>query len=336
MTTHNYKVLKNYPIQFTVKSPRHWWQTVSTAYGEDTTVDVELVPFETLEHTFTNPLITFPRQTLLDGTILEEHTKILAESGREWTYGDGVTNINVIGTLTEDNGVYSGFAAGNCLQFPMSFNFLSGADWEMRAKVTTGTDLSTAQYILTEHGVSYSSGISLSGGHFIADIASANTSSGRKTLALSETATSVQPNTTYWVKLTYSNQKYTLYSSTDGVVWNEEGALSTTILPLSATWNIGSCEKNKYQYPFFGAIDLKECCFIYDGKIVWDYNNTKYYRGCLRSMMDVPNERTYNVDIVDGEVVLTTGNNQGLWGGQITIPAHDVVISYFPPVSPIE
>lgn len=141
MTTHNYKVLKNYPVQFTVKSPKHYWQTINTAYGEDTTMDVELVPFEGLEYTFNNPLVTFSRQTLLDGTILEEQTKILAESGKEWTYGDGT------------------------------------------------------------------------------------------------------------------------------------------------------------------------------------------YMGCLRSMMDVPNEKTYNVDIVDGEAVLTTGNNQGLWGGQITIPAHDVVIS---------
>ena len=335
MTTHNYKVFKNYPVQFTVKSPKHYWQTINTTYSEDTTVDVELVPFETLEHTFTNPLVTFNRQTLLDGTILEEQTKILAESGREWTYGDGNTNINVKGTLTEADGVYSGFAAGDCLQFPMGFDFKSGADWEMRAKVTTGTDLSTAQYILTENGVSYSSGISLRDGHFVADIASANTSSGRKTLTLSETATSVQPNTTYWVKLTYSNQNYKLYSSTDGIVWNEEGALSLNILPLSANWNIGSCEKSKYEFPFLGTIDLKGCYFIYDGKIVWDYNNTKYYMGCLRSMMDVPNERTYNVDIVDGEAVLTTGNNQGLWGGQITIPAHDVVISDLQAVLPV-
>ena len=330
MTTHNYKVLKDYPVQFTVKSPKHYWQTINTTYSEDTTVDVELVPFETLEHTFTNPLVTFNRQTLLDGTILEEQTKILAESGREWTYGDGTNTIQVVGTLTEVDGVYSGFAAGNYLQFPMDFYFLSGADWEMVAKVTTGDDITSTQVLFAENNVGYFASFRMEGGKFVATVSSAHSSSGSKPLSVTADATAVQPNTTYWVKFSYLNQNYKLESSTDGVTWKLEGSLSYTGLPMTWRWNIGSSEQNKYQFPFLGTIDLKGCYFIYDGKIVWDYNNTKYYMGCLRSIIDVSNEKTYNVDIVDDDVILTTGNNKGLWGGQITIPAHDVVISYFP------
>lgn len=331
MTTHNYKVLKNYPVQFTVKNPRCWWQTINTAYGEDATVDVELVPFETLEHTFTNPLVTFNRQTLLDGTILEEQTKILAESGKEWTYADGNTDITVIGTLTEDNGVYSGgYTSANHLLLPIEFAPASRS-WEIVTKVTRNstaygyfisfTDSASGRYGIEMHyGDNGGIGVGMSSNGSSWDI------------GLSTAAGVLNNGESRWVKVVFDGNKYTLYISADGVTYTEENSVVDSKLVRSCIY----CKLGYYSNTSFnGAIDLKETCIKINDKIVWDYNNTKYYMGCLRSMMDVPNERTYNVDIVDGEAVLTTGNNQGLWGGQITIPAHDVVISYFPPVAPI-
>lgn len=332
MTTHNYKVLKNYPIQFTVKSPRHYWQTINTAYGEDTTVDVEMLPFEGMEYTFNNPLITFSRQTLLDGTILEEHTKILAESGKEWVYADGTNTIQVIGTLTEDNGVYSGgYTSANHLLLPIEFSPAS-LSWEIVTKVTRNsttygyfisfTDSASGRYGLEMHygddGI-ISVGMSSNGSSW--------------DLGLSTAAGVLNNGESRWVKVVFDGNKYLLYTSADGITYTEEKSVVDSRRVRGCVY----CKIGYYlNTTFNGAIDLKETYIKINDKIVWDYNNTKYYMGCLRSMMDVPNEKTYNVDVVDGEVVLTTGDNQGLWGGQITIPAHDVVISYFPSVSPIE
>ena len=339
MTTHNYKVFKNYPVQMTIKNPRHWWQTINTTYGEDTTVDVEMLPFEGLEYTFNNPLITFSRQTLLDGTILEERTYALGESDKEYAYADGVTDINVVGALTENNGVYSGFSTANYLETTTSPIATNGGEWECMVKFTTGSDITTAQRIvhaLPDSSTRYGLGVYIKSGKSCSIVSFNGSSWGIEGTG----SHSLQTNTTYWVRFSYKKQKYLTEISTDGVTFEEDYTVSNvntlkTPLPIL---RFGVSYATKLEFPFLGSIDLKECYIKANGKVLWDYSHTRYYMGCLETF-DKVSEYTYTALVKDGEVLLVDTDQLRTgytWANGVTIPTHEVVISYFPPVAPVE
>ena len=328
MTTHNYKVLKNYPVQFTVKSPKHYWQTINTAYGEDTTMDVELVPFEGLEYTFNNPLITFPRQTLLDGTILEEHTYALGENGKEYAYGDGTNTIQVIGTLTEVDGVYSGgYNSANYLLLPIQFSPASQS-WEIVTKVTRNST-TYGYFISFTDSVSGRYGFEMHYGDN-GSITVGISSKGSSWDILLTTAAGVLNNgESRWVKVVFDGNKYTLYISADGVTYTEE----KSIVNSNLVKNCAYCKLGYYlNESFSGAIDLKETYIKIDGKIVWDYNNTKYYMGCLETS-DKVSEYTYTALVKDGEVLLVDTDQLRtgyIWANGVTIPTHEKLLdNYF-------
>jgi hypothetical protein len=333
MTTHNYKVFKNYPVQMTIKNPRCWWQTINTAYGEDTTVDVEMLPFEGLEYTFNNPLITFSRQTLLDSTILEEHTYALGESGKEYAYGDGNTDINVIGTLTEADGVYSGFSTANYLETTTSPINTNRGEWEYMVKFTTGSDVSTSQRIvhaLPAATTRYGTGVYVKSGKMDYLISFNGSSWG---IDVDGTHT-LSPNTTYWVRFSYKNQKYLGEISTDGVTFEEDYVVSNanTLYPSLPVLRFGVSYSTKYEAPFLGSIDLKECYFKAGDKFLWNYSHTKYYMGCLETS-DKVSEYTYTALVKDGEVLLVDTDQLRTgytWANGVTIPTHEKLLdNYF-------
>ena len=327
MSTHNYKVLKNYPVQYIVKNPRYWWQTINTTYSEDTTVDVELLPFEGLEYTINKPLITFPRQTLLDGTILEERTYILEESGQEYGYGDGNTDINVIGTLTEADGVYSGFSTANYLETTTSPIATNNGEWECMVKFTTGSDVTTNQKIvhaLPSATVRYGLIIIILSGKMNYTISS----NGSNWIFDTQGSHTLSADTTYWVRFSYKNQKYLAEISTDGVTFEEDYSVSnaSTLVPSLSVLRFGVYYSTKFEAPMLGSIDLKECYFKAGDKILWDYSHTKYYYGCLEGE-DKTSEYDYTALVKDGEVLLVdydqlrTGYT---WANTVTIPEHEV------------
>jgi hypothetical protein len=350
MTTYNYKVFKNYPVQFTVKNPRCWWQTINTAYGEDTTVDVEMKEFEGLQHTFTNPLVHFERQELLDHNTVEEQTRILApySYGVEYPYPDGVTDINVVGTLTEDNGVYSGFSTANYLQTSTSPINTNRGEWEYMVKFTTGSDVSTSQRIvhaLPAATTRYGTGLYISGGKMDYLISFNGSSWG---IDVDGTHT-LSPNTTYWVRFSYKNQKYLGEISTDGVTFEEDYVVSNanTLYPSLPVLRFGVSYATKYEAPFLGSIDLKECYFKAGDRILWDYSHTKYFEGCLDGFVDNSSEATYTAVAKFDRVLLSKFSSKSgyVWANTVTIPEHEVYYTadrlngdnnYFPPAAPIE
>lgn len=341
MTTHNVKVLKNMPVKITVKSPHHWWQTINTSYGEDSVENVEMVEYEGLQHTFTNPLIHFERQELLDHNTVEEQTRILAPylEGKEYPYDDGVTDINVVGTLTEDNGVYGGFSTANYLQTDTSPIETKDGEWECMVKFTTGSDVSTNQKIFHASPSAtdrYGLVIILISGKVNYTVCS----SGSKWLFDAAGSHTVSANTTYWVRFSYKKQKYLGEISTDGVTFEEDYAVSnaSTLKPSLPVIRFGVYYSTKFEAPWLGSIDLKECYFKTGDRILWDYSHTKYYEGCLDGYIDQPTEQTYTALAKWDRVLLSKASSKEgyVWANTVTIPAHDVVISYFPPVSPIE
>lgn len=324
MSTHNYKVLKNYPVQYIVKNPRHWWQTINTTYSEDTTVDVELRPFEGLEYTVNKPLITFSRQTLLDGTILDERTYALIESGQEYEYREVNNNASIIGTLTEADGVYSGFADNtNYLLISKTYK-PNQSNAEFFAKFTTGSDVTAGGAIIDGNLMMSMTVAESTVGYW-------NWSGSRR---YSHTIT-IQPNTTYWVKASITGNVVKSTISTDGVTFSDEITFTDSNINFSAAYDvcIGASSWD-FTNAFTGFIDLKETYMKSDGEIVWSYYNTKYYYGCLEDEAKIY-EYDYTALVKDGEVLLVdydqlrTGYT---WANTVTIPGDD----YFAPVEPFE
>lgn len=322
MTTHDYKVLKNYPVQFTVKNPRCWWQTINTAYGEDTTVNVEMLPFEGLEYTFNNPLITFSKQTLLDNTILEEHTYALGESGKEYEYREVNNNASIIGTLTEADGVYSGFADNtNYLLISRTYK-PNQSSAEFFAKFTTSSDVTVGGAIIDGN-------LMMSMTVYESTVGYWNWSESRR---YSHTIT-VQPNTTYWVKTSITGNVVKSTISTDGVTFSDEITFTDRTMNFSAAYDVCiGVSSWDFTNAFTGFIDLKETYMKSDGEIVWSYYNTKYYRGCLETS-DKVSEYTYTALVKDGEVLLVDTDQLRTgytWANGVTIPTHEKLLdNYF-------
>lgn len=327
MSTYSKKFYKDYPVRMHIRSPHHWWQTINTAFTEDGELNVEMKEFEGLEHNFRNPLLFFPHQELLDHSSTNEQVRLVEPyiEGTTFPYADGVTDINVVGTLTEDNGVYSGFSTANYLQTGTSPIATDGGEWECMVKFTTGSDVSTNQKIfhaLPSEKDRYGLVIIIISGKINYTVCS----TGSKWLFDTPGSHTLSANTTYWVRFSYKNQKYLGEISTDGATFEEDYSVSNTSTlktPLNYL-RFGIYYSSKFEAPMLGSIDLKGCYFKAGDKILWNYGHTKYYEGCLDGLHDVSYEKTYTA-FANAETALLTDKAEKdgfVWCNSLKIPAH--------------
>lgn len=327
MRTYNKKVYKNMPVRMHIRNPHHWWQTINTTFTEDGELNVEMKEFEGLEYNFRNPLILFPHQELLDHSSTSEQVRLLEPyiEGTTFPYADGVTDINVVGTLTEDNGVYSGFSTANYLQTSTSPINTNGGEWECMVKFTTGSDITTAQRIvhaLPSASSRYGLGVYIKSGKSCSIVSFNGSSWGIEGTG----SHSLQTNTTYWIRFSYKNQKYLTEISTDGVTFEEDYSVSNTNTlksPLPIL-RFGVSYSTKFEFPFLGSIDLKRCYIKAGDKFLWNYGHTKYYEGCLDGLQDVSYEKTYTA-FANAKTALLTDKDEKegfVWCNSLKIPAH--------------
>ena len=124
-------------------------------------------------------------------------------------------NVNVTGTLTDNNGVLSGFSASNYAMLPSKFNVEDGRPWEMQWVVTTSSSISGEQDFLGSKLTSSASdpvvlGIS-SRGTFCAWICYNSTMSNVRI----DSGFTVSTNTTYTIKFEFTGTEYKLYIDGD-------------------------------------------------------------------------------------------------------------------------
>lgn len=333
MSTYNKKVYKNYPVRMHIRSPHHWWQTINTAFTQSGEYPVEMKEFEGLKHNFMNPLVFFSHQELLDHSSTNEQVRLVEPyiEGTTFPYADGVTDINVVGTLTEENGEYSGFSAANYLQTSTSPIATDGGEWEYMVKFTTGSDITTSQRIvhaLPAATTRYGTGVYVANSKMDYIVSFNGTSWGID----ADGTHTLSPNTTYWVRFSYKNQKYLGEISTDGVSFEEDFSVSNTNTlktPLPVL-RFGVSYATKFEYPFLGSIDLKRCYFKAGDKFLWNYGHTKYYEGCLDGLHDVSYEKTYTAFAnVDTALLTDKDEKEGfVWCNSLTIPAHGEYPTY--------
>ena len=196
------------------------------------------------------------------------------------------TNVTEKGSLKIYNGVVSGFSASNYLEVTPSFDVSTAQSWEMVYKITTSDKITTGQTICGHTGSSTADPIAITTNtskHFALTVSSSTSSSFIS--AVSGTHTML-PNTAYWLKVTFDGVKYVLSYSLDGVNFTEDVVKENTKVPYTSNLVLGRQQGSDSEFPFLGAIDLKECYIKIDGELWWT--------GIVEGTQDV---KAYSLDI---------------------------------------
>ena len=181
-------------------------------------------------------------------------------------------NITVNGTLTNNNGVFSGFSADNYIT---TQSFQPGNQpWEMVFKVTTPSSTGSGLFLSSGLNIARLNiymfedmhwGLSLSSNGTSWDITQNNKSSY-----------TALTNTQYWLKLSFSGTTYSLaYSLTgepDSYVTDITVTSSTPIFSTEVPPILGANKGQEGSAPWPGSIDLKETSFYINNELVWRWN----------------------------------------------------------------
>lgn len=177
-----------------------------------------------------------------------------------------VYNVNIVGSLTNTNGVLSGFSTSNYATLPNTFN-PSTYSWEKFYKFTTGNDVTTQQLIecFSSSSVLGASIVLQSGGLIVYLSSTGNTWNIASNVSLSGT---INANTTYYLRVTFDGSKYEYKISTDNETFTTIGTItnSATIYPYDIRLGINESQAN----PFLGSIDLNSSYININGQRWWN------------------------------------------------------------------
>lgn len=168
-----------------------------------------------------------------------------------------VPNGIIQGTLTNINGILSGFGSHNYLDILTTFKNNS-QPYEIKFKVTTGSDVTNSQIILGD--------IEHSGGWVVLTIWMEE---GKFHLFMSSDNVGthdVQANTTYYIKVIDDGNTTKLYYSLDDVTYTEDISTATRV-GSSVHFVVGTAQNSYY---WRGSIDLKESYIKINGNIWWN------------------------------------------------------------------
>lgn len=173
-------------------------------------------------------------------------------------------NATIIGEPIIQNGQVSGFTANDYLQFPFIVD-LHNQPFVIDFCFTTGDDVTTQQNILDSQ--------------FGLALAIAN---GKGLMAISHNGTSwagsvvgtmtINPNTTYYARLSWNRINYQTQLSTDGTTYTPDMNFGSTQSPYPRTMFIGGCSGSAIghtPHPFKGTINMNYAYLTVAGNVIW-------------------------------------------------------------------
>ena len=309
MTTFNKKIAKGLPVGIKVRKPRYYYQDITATYNTSATKNIDLVEFEGLDYNLNRSTLVFNNKKLWNNENYIGSTRALAPLYKDIFVKYG--GYSVIGSLTNDNNVFSGFSESNYLSLNSSFE-VGDNTWEVVAKFTTTESFPNLQGIYHFHNAYSDNGrygliIRMQGNkfNFVA-------SSGYSWLFNSTGSYTIQPNTTYWVKASFDGSKYVLSYSLDGktyindIVYNGTNTLLGNLnIMVAGVWYSGS----SYIEPLLGKLDLNECYMKIDNNLVWLPEVTEENRQTTPEYLTI--NKGFIYDVV-GNPTLTDGILTGL------------------------
>lgn len=180
-------------------------------------------------------------------------------------------NGKMVGTLTNNDGVISGFSSTSWLVLPNNFSPNSNS-WEAVAKFKLNS-LDVNQYLFNSSSLAYQPfHVGVNSSNKLDAIGYVNNTS--TALFTINGATVLSAGTTYYAKLTYNHQTgYELSLSTDGKSYTSQGK-STVLTPIASGYNLtlgADFGENGAYYAgaFQGSIDLTQCYIKINGELWW-------------------------------------------------------------------
>lgn len=189
-------------------------------------------------------------------------------------------NVTVTGSVTNSNGVISGFSSGNYATIsgtPTNVN-----SFEMVFKATTGSDFSISNTLIGQSSNTNFATPQITLGGTSNEIWLGLSSDGTSWKTISKSNV-IKTNTTYYIKITWSNGVAKLYLATKATFTDSNLVGSLAIDKI--TWTIPlalGCDQGGNMC-FSGSIDLKECYININGSRWWDgvrlrrHSNGHYY-----------------------------------------------------------
>lgn len=218
-------------------------------------------------------------------------------------------NINIVGSLTNDNGILSGFYNSNYAIIPPTIN-LHTTSWRIKLKFTTGYDVSTDQGILTPYTNDH-------------DLVNVWLSASSVNVYLCDTDSStidilslnnISANTTYWLDVSFDGSTYILKYSLDGTNYSIADSVTSSTLIVDNTLQYVLGNGRGINRPFLGSIDLNKCSIIIDNTIRWQgirsYTSTR-----IQLRRDTASNWTnVNPVLLEGEVGIETDTGKSKVG----------------------
>lgn len=197
---------------------------------------------------------------------------------REKVYYKYIDKINVelVGDLTETNGVLSGFSKTSYAKLPKVF--APKNDWDWVIKITTGDDVTTNQRIISGVYNKYTGfELEIDASKFKIRLGTGSSSYGiANGLAGLHT---VQPNTTYWVRVSFDGAVYLMDYSLDGDSYRNDWSKTSTSIIYGGDFKALGYDLPDAQYPFLGTIDLSESYVNIEGVRWWSGSEIVWKRG---------------------------------------------------------
>lgn len=170
---------------------------------------------------------------------------------------------DIVGSLTVSaNGDVSGLSNTNYLIFPGTIDMTNANTFEMVFAFTTSASVTNGSIIHCPSNMQHPLNIALSYSHIMVQV-------NNNTHDINMTGTTtLQTNTKYYAKLTYDGTNYTLYLSTDGVTWNNEGSMAATNLigNIAQPYRLGQKSTNNRG---LSSMHLAECYIKKDNSLIW-------------------------------------------------------------------
>ena len=184
------------------------------------------------------------------------------------------SNVTKVGSLTDNNGVLSGFSTSNYAKLPTSFNPASNT-WEIQLKFTTGNDVTTSKDYISANTNGQNNScpflFRILNSKFYLYASSTNNVSFDIANDVSGSYT-VQTNTDYVVNISFTGTNYILkYSTDDGATFTQDISITSSskiytsdfTLIGAFVWNGG------YENPIEGSLDLNGCYININGSRWW-------------------------------------------------------------------
>lgn len=194
-----------------------------------------------------------------------------------YKYGSTI-NGTISGTLTNNNGVLSGFSTSNYVTLPNTLDVSNGKTWEFSTKVVVGSQQSQQSTVLG-HGTIGCGGIWIewnrqSNKKFGVAIGSGTSSSSSWDIASHVQGTTVfNTGTTVWLRCVFDGSSYKLFSKLNKEDnWIQELSVSSSVSMSTYTKFIGMAQSGGSTNGFAwvgGSIDMKETYINIDGAQWW-------------------------------------------------------------------